>query len=218
MQYRKGEFITVPNKRLLRQLDAISQAVFLWICNYANQKGFCYPSIRTLASNTRTSKNTVKNRISLLRDRGFIAVTHRKRGGKNDSNLYQVLIINRSRDGPPRSAVDPPMGQELGSNSNNKEKTHNPLGERIMEEFISIDPNNKTKLTNHKQQKACDFLIEEYGLSTVLEVIKLLPRTNRTPYFPSINDPYELKEKWKKLEDALHRKRTSSIEEGRGIA
>ena len=47
----------------------------------------CFPSLDTLAENTKSSKKTVINRLSNLKDKGYITIT--KRGNKG--NLYTLI-------------------------------------------------------------------------------------------------------------------------------
>lgn len=75
---------------------------------------------------------------------------------------------------------------------------------KTMTDFI--DPKNKLYYGNKTQRSACDFLIEEYGFENVIKAIKLLPEMKKQiPYFPTITTPIELRDKWKKIEDALLR-------------
>jgi hypothetical protein len=99
---------------------------------------------------------------------------------------------------------------------------YDPLGAEVIKAFEGVDSKNKTYYANKTQRSACDFLIKEYGLQLVLERIALLPQTNKQPFFPKINSPFELKEKWVKLEDTVESKRTEIINKqtakGRGFA
>lgn len=90
-------------------------------------------------------------------------------------------------------------------------KTFNPLGAEIIKAFESVDPKNKTYYGNKTQRAACDFLLTEYGLDEVLKRVSVLSKTNAIPYFPSINSPNDLKEKWVKLQEAVDRKRAEKI-------
>lgn len=83
----------------------------------------------------------------------------------------------------------------------------NVLGAEIIKEMETVDPKNKTYYGNTTQRKACDFLLDEYGLEEVKKRISVLPRTNKIPYFPTITTPLQLKEKWVQLQDAVERKR-----------
>lgn len=80
------------------------------------------------------------------------------------------------------------------------------LAPEVIKAFEAVDPKNKTNYSNKTQRSAADFLVSEYGLEQVLAAIAVLPHTNKMPYMPSITTPYELKEKWVKLQDAMRRK------------
>lgn len=83
----------------------------------------------------------------------------------------------------------------------------NPLGSEVIKAFEEVDPKNKTYYGNTTQRSACDHLLNEYGLEEVLKRISVLAKTNKLPYFPKINSPNDLKEKWVKLQDAVDTKR-----------
>jgi len=84
-----------------------------------------------------------------------------------------------------------------------KKTTYNPLGGDILKAFEEVDPKNKTYYGHITQRKACDYLLEEYGLEEVLKRITIIPKTNKQSFFPRINSPHDLKEKWVKLNDAV---------------
>lgn len=86
--------------------------------------------------------------------------------------------------------------------------TFNPLGGEVLKAFEVVDPKNKTYYNNTTQRKACDYLISEYGLDEVLKRILVLPKTNKQPFFPKVNSPNDLKEKWVNLNDSVERYRT----------
>lgn len=132
--------------------------------------------------------------------------------------MLKINKIEQSVDSlSPLSPHDPTYlnpNSNLNSNPNPNEavastargsKKYNPLGGEIIKAFIEIDPKNKSYYANKTQRSACDFLLEEYGLDEVLNRLKILPQLNKMPYFPTIHTPYDLKEKWKKLEEAVQR-------------
>jgi len=98
-----------------------------------------------------------------------------------------------------------------------KERKFAPLGAEIIKAFEVIDPKNRTYYNHTTQRSACDYLLEEFGLDVVLKRISVLPQTNKMPYFPTITNPYELKEKWQKLEDAVERKQSELKAKERNI-
>lgn len=89
-----------------------------------------------------------------------------------------------------------------------KSSKFNKMGAEVLKAFEAVDPKNKTYYGNKTQRAACDYLLEQFGLDAILKRIEVLPRTNKIPYFPVINTPYELKEKWVKLEDAVRKSQT----------
>ena len=88
---------------------------------------------------------------------------------------------------------------------------HNPLGSEIIKAFEMVDSKNKTYYSNTTQRSACDFLLSEYGLQEILDRIAFLPKSNKLPYFPKINSPNDLKEKWVKLEDMVKTKQVENL-------
>lgn len=93
----------------------------------------------------------------------------------------------------------------------------NPLGAEVLKAFEEVDAKNKTSYANKTQRGAADFLLQEHGLDKILKVIALLPKTNQLAYFPTITSPYDLKEKWTKLESAMVKKKGEGISKGRGV-
>lgn len=101
-----------------------------------------------------------------------------------------------------------PENNTIRPQSGKKQTTFNPLGGEILNAFTEIDPKNKTYYANKTQRSACDFLLSEYGLDKVLQAIKLLPQINqRKLYIRQITSPYELKENWVKIGNALKQKK-----------
>lgn len=87
----------------------------------------------------------------------------------------------------------------------------------IIKAFEDIDPKNKTYYGHKGQRSACTFLIKEYGLDSTLEAVDFIKgiysKEVLPEYFPSINSPYELKEKWTKVQQFVKRLQTQKIKE-----
>lgn len=76
----------------------------------------------------------------------------------------------------------------------------------IIKEFEAINPAIKRMYGNKTQRRACEDLIKTYGFDRVITVIKnTLPRTNKIKFFPVINTPLNLMDKWSTLESAVLR-------------
>lgn len=93
MRYEKGKFAVIPLSDLER-VPATAQALFLWICKFADEEGICYPSRNKLATLLNVAVRTVDTHIALLEEAGLIKKTVRQKPGskENMSNLYQIQI------------------------------------------------------------------------------------------------------------------------------
>lgn len=94
MLYSKGTFIVVPNITHLKGLPVGAQALFMWLCTYADDEGVCFPSRSLLAKNIGASTKSVDRHIETLEVVGLLEKSKRRRPGDvvNKSNLYQILI------------------------------------------------------------------------------------------------------------------------------
>lgn len=72
-------------------LNYYQKIVFIYLKKFADQKGQCYPSIRTLSRQSGISVKKVKETLKQLEEKGVISKANRTRpdGGKS-SNLYTV--------------------------------------------------------------------------------------------------------------------------------
>lgn len=89
--------------------------------------------------------------------------------------------------------------------SNTGEKKFSQDIASIIKEFESINPVCKNFYANKTQRKHCQELIDNYGLEKVIQVIKLLPKTNQLNYVPTITTPAQLNTKWIQLATALQK-------------
>ncbi|MBG6237395.1 hypothetical protein IWX78_000338 [Mycetocola sp. CAN_C7] len=124
-------FTMIPNW-VIRDydFDANELLVYLALLNHRDHTtGTAYPSISTIAKESRTSPRTVRRTLPMLEQRGIIKVTRRPLGnGNNDRNLYSVGTFSRqppvdnsrrkkgprfesaSEDPIPPGTVPPPTG------------------------------------------------------------------------------------------------------------
>lgn len=98
MKYERGTFIVVPNREALAGLPPHVQAVFLWLCFFANQDGECFPSRATLSAKAGVSLRTVDSSLKVLEQKAFIEKKNRKDGNEKISNLYTVLVGGVEQD------------------------------------------------------------------------------------------------------------------------
>ena len=127
---------------------------------------------------------------------------HHVHTNKNQSNTIHTIHTNTNTNTAQQSSA---------KKSTKNSPTFNPLGADIIKAFEEVDPKNKKHYSNKTQRSACDYLVDTYGLEEVLKRISILPRTNKMPYFPKINSPYDLQEKWVKLENAVESKKAEKV-------
>jgi hypothetical protein len=94
MRYIKGDFITIPNKNALMGLGVYEQAVFLWLCSYADEEGTCYPSLKAIASNCGCSKDAVRDALAMLCESGLLKVEPQFDGDRQTTNLYKIMLVS----------------------------------------------------------------------------------------------------------------------------
>lgn len=95
----------------------------------------------------------------------------------------------------------------LGAPRKPRSVKYTPQGSEVLKAFEEVDPKNKTYYSNTTQRSACDFLVSEYGMDKVLAAVKILPQINQQKlYLRQITTPYELKENWVKIGNALRQK------------
>ncbi len=84
--------------------------VLMILCNYANEKGECYPSWETIANKTSTSRQSVYRHLEWLESNGYIKPLTRRHKGKQSSNLYQIQFEVQS------NKLDVSQGNKLDTN------------------------------------------------------------------------------------------------------
>lgn len=81
-------------------------------------------------------------------------------------------------------------------------------GEEWQEILDAFEPVNKFYVRFYKnktQRQAIMDILKKSTKQQLLSVIKLLPQTNRKNFFPHIDTPIQLRDKWSALEDAFVR-------------
>lgn len=224
MKYEKGSFITVPNINYLQGHKGNLQALFMWICKYADKDGRCFPSRKQLSKDLLVTKQTIDTYISKLCDLGLIEKTSRFRDGRQTTNLYQILIkdsesgqknntggdeksnhIPDKKDArditKPSKEVNPPNKE-----TSQKEVSEEVLVNKIIKLFKDVNPSYLKFFRNKTQREAIKELIRIHGIEQIERVINILPKTNSIQYLPVITTPIQLFDKWASLEAGLKKK------------
>jgi len=81
------------------ELPSRARAVYMYLRDRADSEGKCWPGIKTIASDMRLSRSTVKRALTDLEQHGYLQKIPRYRdNGSSTSNLYSV----KKRSPPPR--------------------------------------------------------------------------------------------------------------------
>ncbi len=209
MRYSKGSFITVPNKEALRGMKPATQCLFMWLCQYANTTGKCFPSKKTLATDTGMSESAVLRSMKELEDARLVIKenrTDKKKGNK--SNLYHILIwgVSERQEGGVRGTRE--GVSDVPTNSNHIElKPDNStppqdgegvdgaLVNKLIDAFVDVNPSFTLFYRRKNQRDAAKRLIAQHGLERMIAVVKFLPTSNRVKFAPTITSPTQLEER-----------------------
>lgn len=132
--------------------------------------------------------------------------------GQQKTTKYRVITIINWKDYQKMDTISDNKrttnGQQTDTFKNvkndNNVKKYSAEGAEVLKAFETVDPKNKTYYGNKTQRAACDFLISEYGLEKVLSAVAMLPQINQQKlYIKQITTPWELKEGWVKIGNAL---------------
>lgn len=119
-------------------------------------------------------------------------------------NSNATVTIGNARGNALHRIEENRIDKNISSASAKKTPQFTPQGAEILKSFETVDPKNKTYYANKTQRAACEFLLSEYGMEKVLDAIKILPQVNlKKLYIRQITTPYDLKENWVKIGNAL---------------
>jgi hypothetical protein len=107
MKYEKGSFITVPTSSILG-IGIGPQALYMWLCSFANNDGECFPSRATLANRMGCSERAVDGYMQELIDIALVVKEQRFSNNKQVTNTYHLPIgVAKSARGVAESAPTP---------------------------------------------------------------------------------------------------------------
>ena len=229
MRYQKGTFILLPNKQMLHGLSLGALAIYVQLCDFADDEGVCFPSRKTLADRIKMSLNSVDRFLDELETNRLIERTVRRRyDGSQSSNGYQILIEEIDLPYPP-VATPLPTHSEGGLPTHGEPELYPFLTEptssrqaadglRVVVENDSEKPPKTDKRTKDKmlifnlfgdkpapwwhspaQRKAALTLYDTYGWGDVVRAMNFWKKYKDDPYCPDIRTPVQLVDKWEKL-------------------
>jgi len=213
-----------------RHCGISATGVYITLCRHVDyQTQTCFPSKKLIAEKLGISEKTVYTAIKKLEEWNIIEKDPQERKTDGSFKVTNYILLDKSvwkelpsaifTDGKKRQSPqvnnDTTRRYSLPNKETHIKETHikethtakaQPLQEvpLLIKAFEKINPACKRFYGNTTQRQACEDLISSYGLDKVLTVIeKVLPRTNKEPYMPTINTPHILNIKWADLESAL---------------
>lgn len=124
-----------------KELTMESKAIYAYLASFAGSGGSCYPSKELMLSELGTTEKRFNKNIKILKEHGYIKVHKRRKGNRNDSNLYELLMdirdieiarkefdTSRFDSGQNDSGqndsgqIDPPNNNSINNNSINNSK------------------------------------------------------------------------------------------------
>lgn len=229
MKYAKGSFIVVPNKEAIHGLSCGEQALFMWLCSYADEKGLCFPSRSKLGKDICASPRTVDKHMKSLCEKGLIQKTKRFSDKRRTTNLYQILLVSSQARAKNGTRVDTNFAQETEKNvaertvskeDNTKNTTNlneDPLVSQLIEAFKGTNPSYYRFYTQKAQKDAAVRLIQTHGLRYLLSIVSILPKSNQIKYAPTVTTIDQLEMKLASLEAWASRRKAEAKEEAERV-
>lgn len=166
---------------------------------------------KSLSEETNIPESTIEDILK------FLETQHQIQQQKT-TKFRLITIVNWKDHQSPdiksnNKATTKQQQADTNNNDNNTKKDKNTETSSvevvsIIDEFKKWNPSAKNWYKNTTQRKACEDLVESYGLGQVLRVIPLLPKTNARPYLPTITTALQLFEKYTVLQSGLERMKT----------
>lgn len=233
LQVEDGNYTRIVNPLIEKLIQVpfkgceLAVAMFIIRKTYGYQKTKDEISLTQFQQGTKRSRQTIVTAIQNLEKLNIVVKT----GRPYQSNTYRInkyfdtwelvktgRLVKRTcglvKTGRPEvvktgrhTKEKRNITKEISPGGEKKVK-HNPLGAEILKAFETVDPRNKKLYGNTTERKACDYLLEEYGLERVVSAIKLLPEINQQNlYISQITTPNELMKNWVKLGNAYRKKK-----------
>ncbi len=138
------------------------------------------------------SKSQVTRCLKTLEQKGYISL----KKSPNRTSEISLRLEEETRDSYDESETV------------NTKNTPSPEIIRLMKLFEPVAGSMVSKYVKSKSQiEALERVVAHHGLARAEEVINYIPKSNGIPYFPSINSPVELEQKFMKLLGAAFRKK-----------
>ena len=90
------------------ELPSRARAVYMYLRDRADSEGKCWPGIKTIASDMRLSRSTVKRALTDLEQHGYLQKIPRYRdNGSSTSNLYSMQYVRKKAQSSAKGGLRP---------------------------------------------------------------------------------------------------------------
>lgn len=225
MKYRKGSFIVVPSRDILKGMNPTAQCLYMWLCSYANETGECFPSRTILAGDCGCSVRMIDSMLEILIKEGLIIKTNRVNKNEKITNLYSVIVKGGSAGGAlPSAGGALPLAQEVRielnpvltqstytSNAralrgfsiqreNTEESTERLPRARLKypnaKKVFSLFPKQEKSWAINTTELKYAELLWERGEEDVKKAIAYVNRHKDDDFIPRVTKPSDLEKKW----------------------
>lgn len=191
-------------------------AVYTAMCAHTSRTGQCEINAEGIAFLLEMKPRTVQKWQKELEKYHIIERVNERLVGDVEKTIVHTLCDKSEWDSAPKTGEKPKMQEP----KKKKAKTgyveqHPTLVPEVIKAFEAVNSSAKTYYGHKGQRAAADRLIITHGFERVLQLISILPKTNKINYLPDIRTPYILEQKWETLEDALIKYKNAK--KGKGI-
>ncbi|CEK34201.1 DnaD domain protein [Paraclostridium sordellii] len=174
----------IPKKITRDKLLSLeAKAIYAYLASFAGSNGSCFPGKELMLAELATTERRFNKNIKQLKEHGYIRVYKRRKGNRNDSNLYELIMDTReikvAREEYDTSQID--NGQfdssQLDSNQinppNNKSFNNNNI------KNISLNNLDNTKETTiediinfYKREIASNYILNSIEQDRIVKLSK----------------------------------------------
>nr|WP_321482600.1 helix-turn-helix domain-containing protein [uncultured Cohaesibacter sp.] len=131
----------------LQCVKGMTKLVLMALADSADDDGFCWPKLDTIASKASTSRSTVKRAIKELADLNLLSVEHREReNGASATNYYWVNVGHN-----PDLYVQDVEGAKMNPSRTSEEQTEQGGVQNEPGEGFTCDPGRGSMVNPHNE-------------------------------------------------------------------
>lgn len=146
MKYTKWSFTTVPNLEQLKWKNPILQTIYLWICKYCNEDGYCFPSQVELSNNCWISVDSCRRYLKELENIWVLARERRYKNNEEITSIYALIVGGSTQPVPPSTQPVPPSTERDGTKSSKLNSLTKDYSKEEIKNFLENNKYNKKEI------------------------------------------------------------------------